>query len=423
MNQFITVFFLAIVGLNPSLWSQTTNLVPNPSFENITNCPVANSQFHNATPWQKPLQSITTPDLFGTCFTTSGSNCNSVGVPANFGGSSAARTGNNYMGLITKYGNNLREYLTVQLSAPLIAGETYDVGAYIKLAPSSRYANNHFGIDVSSTQPSQTTGCCNNGVININPEIEGSNVVSDRTNWTLISGTYTANGGERFITLGNFKPDAQNTIQDFGNMGGACALVTAGAYYYVEDVFLRISAPLAIEGLDLVAEENSDRTVDLYWSSAAQAEYVGFSLERSGDGVSFSSLGADLPPSSGYLLDESPLSGESFYRMRAVDLAGEVHYSEVQTVSFSEENTFSVQAFPNPFQDAFSIHIDADNAEEVFTVTLSDCFGRLVLSKEIQAVGGNAKVELNALNTLASGVYILNISNGQEQIIKKLNRM
>lgn len=423
MNQLSSLLLVLFIGYFSISQAQNPNLVPNPSFEIITGCPSGNSQYHNATPWLKPMQSITTPDLFSTCFASAGTGCNSVSVPSNFGGIAAPRTGNNYMGMITKYGNNLREYLTVQLSSPLLAGETYDVGAYIMLAPFARYANNHFGIHVSASQLSQTTGCCNNGVINVNPSVEGSNVVSNRSSWTLISGSYTATGGERFITLGNFKPDNQNTITDFGSMGGGCALVTAGAYYYVEDVFLRVSGPLAIEGLDLSAQANLDRTASLNWTLAEHAAYTSFSLEKSADGNSFTSLLTDLPPASGSYIDESPFPGESFYRMRAIDLNGEVHYSAIQTVRFEEELTFSVQAFPNPFSEQLSVEIQTEVSSSHFVIELKDCFGRSLLTKSLDVDGGSERIDLHEIATLSAGMYILSISNGSEQIVKKLHHL
>src|SRR3990172_481205 len=87
-------FAIILAGNSGSLFAQ--NLVPNPSLETITSCPIGLSQIPLATPWQVPPGSITTPDLFNTCNVT---GC-SVDVPNNFMGVSNAFSGVGYMGLI-----------------------------------------------------------------------------------------------------------------------------------------------------------------------------------------------------------------------------------------------------------------------------------------------------------------------------------
>lgn len=76
--------------------------MPNHSFEQIDSCPIGH--FMAADPWlvqnwQVPPGSITTPDLFSTCFngTTPIFPHQDISVPINFMGNATPKTGGNYM--------------------------------------------------------------------------------------------------------------------------------------------------------------------------------------------------------------------------------------------------------------------------------------------------------------------------------------
>ncbi len=415
----ITICLLLFFGIH----SEAQNLVSNHSFESISNCPTSNSQYHLASPWQKPLSSITTPDLFNSCFSGGGS-CTAMGVPGNFAGSANARTGSGYAGIITKYTvSNLREYLVIQLSTPLVTNITYNVGVYIRLADHSRYSTNHFGLHLSNGMLSQTGGCCNNGTINLNPSIEESAVVSDRNNWTLVGGTYTASGGEQYLTIGCFSPDNQNNIVDHGSQGGSCALVTAGAYYYVDDAFVEVATPLDVEGLDFSAAAFGERQAMLNWTLLDASRFESLTLERSPDGQLFEPLVSDLPAETGNYLDHSPIAPDSWYRLKATDKDGQVQYSEVRRLSFETMTDFTVKAWPNPVQDQLTVEIHSDLEDQPFVLELMDYLGRPIRTLNVQVSRGSSPVLLSDLGQLASGVYILRVSDGVHHEVIRITHL
>src|SRR5687767_7964555 len=86
------------------------NLVPNPSFETFSSCPVTYSQMSLAVPWTDPTNSSS--DFFNSC--SAGPH---VSIPNNFdtyAGFQYARTGDGYAGLYA-YATFQREYIQVQL--------------------------------------------------------------------------------------------------------------------------------------------------------------------------------------------------------------------------------------------------------------------------------------------------------------------
>ena len=202
------------------------NLVPNQGFENLSSCPGAPSYPQNATPWFNPT--VGSSDVFNSCATLG----SGVSVPVNFIGSQTAFAGNGYGGgYVYVPGNagtnSMREYLSAPLIAPLLAGQAYAVSFRVSRADSAAYAiaeiGAHFSVGAVSNWPAS--------YLPVIPQIENpaTNILVSATNWTLVSGTLIASGGEDHITLGNFRTDANTTAQFVGgsyNYG----------YYYYDDV-------------------------------------------------------------------------------------------------------------------------------------------------------------------------------------------
>ncbi len=417
----INIVLVCLFGMFLQVNSQ--NLVPNPSFENLSSCPTSNSQYNLASPWQKPLSSITTPDLFNSCF-TGGGTCTDMNVPNNFAGNSGARTGSGYAGILTKYTvANLREYLVIELSSPLQAGVSYEIGAYVRLATNSRFATNHFGINVTNGMPSQTTGCCNNGTINLNPTIEENSVISDRSNWTLVGNTYIANGGERFLTLGCFSPDNANNIVDHGFQGGSCALVTNGAYYYLDDVFVTPSVVLSAEDIDFASVAAPNQQAHLQWILQENTAYETLTLERSSDGIHFTALVEGLAPISSDMTDALPFLPSTWYRLSATDKNGETHTTEIQEVNFTPTSGFAVKAWPNPLQEQLTVRIEGEESGATYQIHLRDYLGRTLYQQEIEDQQGWVEFQIEDLSQISSGFYLLQVNKGSQQEVIKLTRL
>jgi len=63
------------------------------------------------------------------------------------------------------------------------------------------------------------------GIIHLSAQVNNPNgiFISDTLNWTEISGSFIATGGENFITIGNFKDTS---------------IIHGSGYYYIDDVCL-----------------------------------------------------------------------------------------------------------------------------------------------------------------------------------------
>jgi hypothetical protein len=218
-----TVFFL-LIGL--PLAGQT-NLVQNPSFEVIDSCPYNQNQVHFASPWD----GLFTPELYNTC-----SGAASCSVPQNWTGYQFPHSGNGYAGLscynywYNGSNINVREYLRGQMIDTLKSGRKYCAEFYVSRADASFWAINRIGMYISGSPiPNDGQG----DTINVIPQIEfdPNAILTDTLEWVRISGQFEAQGGERYIAIGNFYSD--NSTDTLSNLG-----VFIWCYFYVDDVAL-----------------------------------------------------------------------------------------------------------------------------------------------------------------------------------------
>jgi len=233
-----TLTFLLTAG---SAYCQ--NLVPNPSFEEYEDCPYTLSLIDapmgtlSVTDWYRPTES--TSDYFNSC----ASSATMVSVPDNFAGYQMARTGEGYAGWYG-YGWGYREYVEAKLLTPLITGHNYYVGYWVVLA--TTYTS--FAIDQMGAVFSEDS-LYDPSIIGYLPEtpqiVSPVDVIyKDTADWELVSGTFTAGGGERWVTIGNFTPDADINTEPVGEGSSGYA------YYYLDDV--------CIFDMDSAAPENID---------------------------------------------------------------------------------------------------------------------------------------------------------------------
>jgi gliding motility-associated-like protein len=208
-----------IINLVPA---KAQNLVPNYSFEDVNPCPTQAGGWGAtvAFPWIGPTPG--TPDIFHAC------GSGPADVPDNFAGSQMPNTGSGYAGVYVYVMNSTyREYLQAPLLETLVAGQVYHVSFYVSLADFA-CASGYIGAYISVNAPNSGFS---NGPLQVTPQIE-SNIgfMSDNTGWTLISGCFTAEGGEQFITFGNFREDFEVQLLQpcFNGL----------SYYYVDDIVI-----------------------------------------------------------------------------------------------------------------------------------------------------------------------------------------
>lgn len=223
---------LAMIGFSVSIafGQAQENLVPNGSFESIDKDPKKLGSIENAMGWYSPTGARA--DLFIPT-----KKVPNIGAPDNIYGSESAQDGSNYVGIVTYSHNNKvpRTYVSNKLEVPMKKGEKYCVQFYISLAEASSYASNQIGVNFSKkafgTEAKESI-------------IDKTHVTADETNkifnaqfgWDRICGTYVAEGGEKFITIGNFTSNENTKNMRMKKNSNSKVTPIAAAYYYLDNI-------------------------------------------------------------------------------------------------------------------------------------------------------------------------------------------
>lgn len=216
---------MALISLHAAT---AQNLVQNPDFEQFSSCPSSFAQLQLALPWINPTPGGSpngSSDYFNDCAVSP-----TADVPVNFAGTQAAHSGSGYAGLATFSTTvpEFREYIEVELDAPLTAGVCYELAFHVSRGDTVRYGTCDLGALFSDTLIMQNTP----GPIPIAPSFDNmGGCLSDAQDWTLLSGLYEAHGGESYLLIGNFHSDANTTL-----VTATPGALFANAYYYIDDV-------------------------------------------------------------------------------------------------------------------------------------------------------------------------------------------
>lgn len=226
--------FLMIIPL----LSRAQNLVVNPSFEEHTSCPTG----ANATTYHNTITLVTgwgTPTISSDYFHVCGDEW--TGVPSNHLGYAYQypQNGDAYAGFSLWSGSwgipgNAAEYLEGSLSSPLEQDSFYLVELYASLHDNSRIATDEFSLlftDTFFSMPSAISGMFTSLIIAAAPQLNNrpGYFLANQEAWMPLRWVYKARGGERYFTMGVFRPSDEIhwvEIREFGRP----------TYIFIDDV-------------------------------------------------------------------------------------------------------------------------------------------------------------------------------------------
>jgi OOP family OmpA-OmpF porin len=186
------------------------NLVPNGSFENYRK---KSSDIRKAVPWrqietidyyQNPLKNDTTADkgaFSGTCY-------------AGF-----------------RFRKKYKEFLQVRLVEPLHRGTVYEFSMQLRLAFWSNATLRSFGALFSKGIYKGPQDAVRSSMVDTICERDG---LHNDYRWITISGFYKADGGEKYLTVGNFAPVIKKDMQRIN----VFRLGPKEAYYFADEIRL-----------------------------------------------------------------------------------------------------------------------------------------------------------------------------------------
>lgn len=162
----------------------------------------------------------------------------------------------------------------------------------------------------------------------------------------------------------------------------------------------------------------------LNWQTDKGVNFSHFVVERSSDGVHYSSLGQVQASTSAALTlqysftDIAPAGGINYYRLKMVDTDGRYQYSGIITIRTNVQG-FNVAVSPNPFTDNVVVTIES-TTDETVQLRVFNNDGKLVWRKSTSVSAGTNVQYFNELQSLPRGIYFIKVNKQHSEASVKL---
>ncbi|MBN9294463.1 MAG: OmpA family protein [Flavobacteriia bacterium] len=236
---------LAAVG-----FAQDENLVENGSFEASTGKPKKLGALSLSNGWIKPtgqpadffIPAVKVPE---------------IGTPDNFYGTEEAQDGRNYAGIVAySYNDKMpRSYAMAKLLQPLKKGARYCVTFHVSLAEASKYSTNAIGANFSKKP--YASEAKTSIIEKTHIQRSDNKILSGFYGWDKVCNVYTAEGGEKYITIGNFTNNNQVGYEKMRKPNYYKGAQIVAAYYYLDNVSVKLIDDITQCDCSLQSEEDS----------------------------------------------------------------------------------------------------------------------------------------------------------------------
>jgi len=201
--------------------------------------------------------------------------------------------------------------------------------------------------------------------------------------------------------------DAIEVKMSAGLVGALSSLRVYYGYY-------KAASPLPIELLSFAAkQENSG--VMLSWATATEENNDHFTIERSGDALTYKEVGqvdgaGTTALSHSYDFDDAnPSEGINYYRLKQTDYDGRSKYFNIVTANYTMPVGADYAVYPNP-SSGDEIHFRVTESDAQVRVMSTD--GTTVFTKQYAAAGDYTE-NLRASGNVKNGLYFITFTSGK----------
>ncbi|MDP9231080.1 MAG: T9SS type A sorting domain-containing protein, partial [Bacteroidota bacterium] len=165
---------------------------------------------------------------------------------------------------------------------------------------------------------------------------------------------------------------------------------------------------------------------NLFWRTSREDEPVRFDIEKSTDGINYSVIGSvngyrNYNDENNYysFIDPTAIYGKMLYRLAINTADDKKKYSRVIKLNQDNVSDLALYNVLNPFNSEldFDIVVTENNKIDVF---LMDMIGNTVKQESLFVYEGINSLSVPNTERLKTGMYILQISNKQKTISKKV---
>lgn len=195
---------------------------------------------------------------------------------------------------------------------------------------------------------------------------------------------------------------------DYVDFDGVNSFSTFGGAWIVN-----VTNVLPVAWLDVQAIPVANRHIAVKWSTASETGNAGFEIQRSSDGVRFttiSSVGGNGTTSavSYYSFDDLQVQGGTkyYYRIRQIDINGYATYSKIVSAQLKSAG-ITVKVMPNPVTTKLQLQVASGKAQAL-QVMLVDVSGRVIKNLQANVQVGETIVSTD-VSAFSNGTYMVRI--------------
>ena len=276
-------------------------------------------------------------------------------------------------------------------------------------------------------------------VSEVNASGSGVNVGNINMRWDLSNlGSITASDLRLLIDTDNDGVFADETpiagatnvggnIYQFTGVPGNASGIRNNRRFTIGTINL-VQTPLPIDLISFTAVLNENK-VDLNWITASEINNDYFTIERSADAeyweevLTVEGAGNSNQIQEYFGVDNNPLEGVSYYRLKQTDFDGKFEYFNVVPVRYQKESKVrgSISLFPNPISSEESIQIQFKNIiESNVSVTIRDARARVIYAKTVLNIENGKVINLPLNSNLPKGIYLVTVTSDNEVYNEKL---
>lgn len=286
--------------------------------------------------------------------------------------------------------------------------------------------NNSGQLDVSGNlQAYGTTQINNTNIITVGGIIAGTSNMLNNGVITVGGGTFHNYAGTiTSTTCGYIDVGASNDYMNYsgssttGNLVICGTLTNFGGTVAGTVTFSCTNTcltPLPVELVSFDANyQDKQENVILTWETQNEQNFSHFEVEKSIDNVSFydiSTVNASTnnQQAKNYSTYDEEINAKiMFYRLKMIDLDGEVNYSKIVSINVNIRNS-DILIYPNPSSNEnITIELYSKELNKNLDISVIDVNGKIVLTQKFKVNNYIEKFELNT-NNLSQGIYFIKI--------------
>lgn len=189
---------------------------------------------------------------------------------------------------------------------------------------------------------------------------------------------------------------------------------------YIDDVQLT-KTTVALQTLPVVFKNFNGKlltneTICLDWSAEVDQQHNYFEVEKKINGTAFVSIGRASGAAPWVFIDENPVVGNNYYRIKQMDKDGSVSYSVTINVVYYPDQ-FQVEIYPNPVQDWLRVEIKTATRDQ-YRVRLTDLSGK-ILYEEKNSDGVGSQEWLIPVQNLPSQLLLVTVLNRNGTVLAR----